>query len=116
MRVGEACREQAHMIGMPIGFLIGILTGTIFLVLLKTVHGARIANTASVVALVSEISAIPTCWFGGPWLTTSLLKLVALPDMINAYIISLAATFGVFVAFPLFRWIGQTATALGKET
>ncbi|WP_207147742.1 hypothetical protein, partial [Listeria monocytogenes] len=60
--------------------------------------------------------AIPTCWFGGPWLTTSLLKLVALPDMINAYIISLAATFGVFVAFPLFRWIGQTATALGKET
>jgi hypothetical protein len=103
------------MIGIPIGFLIGIVTGTIFLVLLKTVHGAKIDNTASVVAIVSEISAIPTFWFGGPWVTTSLLKLVSLDAMINSYIVTLAIVFGTYVSVPVFRWIAQTATMLGKE-
>ncbi len=103
------------MIGIPIGFLIGIVTGTIFLILLRTFHGSKNGNTTSVMAIVSEILAIPTFWFGGPWITTSLLKLVSLPEMINWYISSLALVFSTFIALPVFRWIGQTASALGRE-
>lgn len=103
------------MIGIPIGILIGVVTGTIFLVLLKTVHGANISNVASVAAIVSEISAIPTFWFGGPWVVTSFLNLVDLKEIINFYIISLALVFCVFVAFPVSKWIAQTAVILGRD-
>jgi hypothetical protein len=103
------------VIGIFVGVLIGVITGVILLVLLKTVHGANINNASAVVAIVSEIAALPTFWFGGPWLTTTLLQLVPLNEFINPYIISLCLTFLVFIAFPILKWIGQMARDLGKE-
>jgi hypothetical protein len=98
------------MLGIAIGFLIGMITGTIFLVLLRTAHGAKITNISSVVAIVSELFAIPTFWFGGPWVATYLLKLVDLAEIINSYIVTLAIVFGCMIVVPIFKWISQSLT------
>jgi hypothetical protein len=103
------------VIGIFVGVLIAIITGVILLVLLKTVHGAKIDNVSAVVAVVAEIAALPTFWFGGPWLATSLLQLVPLNEFINPYIVSLCIVFLIFIAFPILKWIGQMARDLGKE-
>jgi len=103
------------LIGITVGVLIGVVTGVILLVLLKTSHGARVDNVSAVAAIVSEMAAIPTFWFGGPWLTTKILLLVPLEDMINPYVVSLSISFLLFVSVPLFRWIGQSARELGEE-
>lgn len=103
------------VIGIFVGVLIAVITGVILLVLLKTVHGARINNASAVVAIVSEIAALPTFWFGGPWLATSLLQLVPLREFINPYIVTLCIAFLAFVSFPMLKWIGQMARDLGRE-
>jgi hypothetical protein len=101
-------------IGIAIGILIGVISGTVALVLLKTANAASIKSAASLVAITTELLAIPTFWFGGPWLAV-LLKLVALDKIINSYIVTLATTFLIVVAYPTSRWIFQLARELGQE-
>ncbi len=100
--------------GIAIGILIGIVSGAVALVLLKTANTASIKNVSSLVAVTTEILAIPTFWFGGPWIATDLLKLVELDKIINPYIVTLATTFVVIVIYPIGRWIIQLARELGQ--
>ena len=102
------------VIGLALGFLIGIISGTVFLLLLKTAVGASGKGTSSIVTLTAELLAIPTFWFGGPWLTSLLLQLVSLQDLINSYVGSLAVTFSVISLYPATRWILQLGEDFGK--
>jgi len=101
-------------VGIAIGMLIGVLSGTVALVLLKTANTASIKSVSSLVAITTEILAIPTFWFGGPWVATGLLNLVALEQIINSYILTLATTFLIVVVYPIGRWIIQLARDLGQ--
>jgi len=101
-------------VGIAIGILIGVTSGTVALVLLKTANSASIKNISSVVSVTAEILAIPTFWFGGPWIATDILKLVELSQIINSYIIALATTFLIVVGYPISRWIIQLAKELGE--
>ena len=101
-------------IGIAVGVLIGIITTIVTLVLLKTALSGSITNAAAVVAITSELLALPTFWFGGPWVTTSLLNLVELSDMINPYIITLVVIYSVMMMYPMIRWIIQMGNTLGS--
>ena len=102
------------ILGLALGFLIGIISGTVFLLLLKTAVGAPGKGTSSIVTLTAELLAIPTFWFGGPFLTTRLLSLVSLQDLINPYVGSLAVTFSIISLYPAARWILQLGEDFGK--
>ena len=97
--------------GIAIGLLIGIITGMVALVLLRTARTAAIKDTNNRITLVTQILAISTFWFGGPWVATSLLKLLDLSEIITPYIVTVAFVFMIIIAYPLCRWILQ----LGKE-
>lgn len=105
---------EGFVAGIAIGILIGVTSGVVALVLLKTANTASVRDVSSIVALTSEILAIPTFWFGGPFVSTTLFKLVPLAGMINPYIVSVAISFTLLVAYPIFRWVIQLGTELGR--
>ena len=100
--------------GLAIGLLIGVITGTVFLLLLKTANQAS-EKGVSIVTLTSEILAIPTFWFGGPWLTSGMLKLVPLNQLINPYLMSLVAVFSLISLYPASCWIIQLGEQFGTK-
>ena len=101
--------------GIAIGLLIGLITGIVALVLLRSTTGGSVTEAPSIVTSVSQLLAIPSFWFGGPWVTTSLLGLVELGKIINSYIVTLAVVFSVLIAYPVFHWIVQLAKDLGGK-
>ena len=102
------------IIGLAVGVLIGVITGTVFLLLLKTADRAA-EKGGSILTLTSELLAIPTFWFGGPWLTTSLLKDVKLSELMNPYLVALAAVFSIISLYPAARWIIHLGEQLGAK-
>ncbi|MCI0723057.1 MAG: hypothetical protein L0338_29460 [Acidobacteria bacterium] len=102
------------IVGSALGLLIGVVSGTVALVLLKTVNTAKLKDVSSLVTLTSEMLAIPTFWFGGPWVSATLLKLVSLERIINPYIIAVAISFTLIVSYPVFRWIVHLGAELGR--
>jgi hypothetical protein len=102
--------------GVALGILIGVTSGIVALVLLKTANKASVKDVSSIVALTSEILAIPTFWFGGPWVSASLFGLVPLAGMINPYIVSVLFSFTLLVAYPIFRWVVQLGAELGRTS
>jgi hypothetical protein len=101
--------DCALLAGITIGILIGITSGVVFLLLLRT--ASRWSGAASILPLTSELLAIPTFWFGGPWLTTRLLGGVSLTEMLNPYLVTLVITFTIILIYPAFHWIVR----LGQE-
>jgi len=110
----EMVVNEGLVAGVALGLLIGVTSGVVALVLLKTANTASVKEVSSIVALTSEILAIPTFWFGGPWVSTKLFALVPLAGMINPYIVSLAISFSLLVAYPIFRWVAQLGAELGR--
>lgn len=105
------------MFGYILGFLIGVITGTVFLLLLKTAVNPSERGGPLILILTAELLALPTFWFGGPWLTGELLGGALSEELINPYAISLAITFMVMVSYPASRWIihlGKTIGAGGE--
>jgi hypothetical protein len=98
-------RNYAMLAGTFIGVLIGLVSGTVMLVLLRTASSASIGHVKAIIAITAEFLAIPTFWFGGPWLTSTFLQLVSLEEMLDPYIVSLTLTFLVLIFYPIFRWI-----------
>jgi hypothetical protein len=101
------------LVGIVVGLLIGVISGTVFLLLLRS---ANLPTTSAekLVSLTAELLAIPTFWFGGKWVSTSLLKQAEQSDFINPYVVSLAVCFFLFCSYPAFRWIGSLANELGN--
>jgi hypothetical protein len=100
--------------GVALGILIGVTSGVVALVLLKTANTASVKDVSSIVALTSEILAIPTFWFGGPFVSTKLFGMLSLDAIINPYIVSLAISFVLLVVYPIFRWVAQLGAELGR--
>ena len=104
-------------LGIPIGILIGILTGMLSLVVFNVLLSATILNATALLSLVGYLSGIPTFWFGGPWLTTELLKLMPRDEFIFPYVLSLTVSFILIVGYPFWRWIiklGQSDEGAGQ--
>ena len=102
-------------VGLALGFLIGIISGIVFLLLLNTAVITSDKSASFILTLTAELFAIPTFWFGGPWLTTQLLKLVPLQELINPYVASLAVIFSVISLYPATCWIIQLGKDFGQS-
>jgi hypothetical protein len=91
-------------LGLCLGVLIGIITGYVLILLLRVAMTGK-PGLKSNVSIVGELLAIPTFWFGGPWIT-NLLKLTPISDIIlGSYIVALAVVFSGIATYPLLRMI-----------
>ena len=98
--------------GIFLGLLIGIISGVVMIKLLTMLKNTE--KQSNNIIVIGELLAIPTFWFGGPWLTTSFLMDVKLNDILETYIISLAFTFLLVCLFPLTRYIIRMGNEIGK--
>lgn len=103
------------ILGIGLGILIGLISGTVALVLLRTANSLNRVNLKPIIAVTTEILAIPTFWFGGPWLTSNILVESPIADFVNPYVMTLACTFSILMAYPIFRWVVKVGTELGRE-
>src|SRR5580704_6520827 len=104
--------RRGMMTGSALGLLIGIISGTVFLLLLRTAVSASNKGASSNVMLTAKFFAIPTFWFG-PWLTNKLLTDVKLGELADPYVVSLAVTFGLISLYPAARFILQLGEDFG---
>lgn len=102
-----------YIVGIALGILIGVISGLVVLFLFKT--GMRALKPIDILLLVPEFLAIPTFWLGGPWLTTSLLEIVDLNDILPSYILSLTFTFVLIIIIPLFRLVIVLGNEVGRR-
>src|SRR5262245_2110539 len=58
-------------LGPALGFFIGVICGLAVLLLIRTARASR-ATLKTTVAEISQLLAIPTFSFGGPWVTSTL--------------------------------------------
>lgn len=98
--------------GIALGILIGVVSGLVFLLLFRTAHRAE--KLRDILPAIPELLGIPTFWFGGPWLTTALLKIVELDDILPSYILSLTCTFVLITIMPLFRFVIMIGNEIGR--
>lgn len=97
------------MIGIPLGILIGIVTGVSFLFLVHTAWRSS-EDPKAIFSVVAHILAIPTFWFGGPWLTTTMLADVQPGSILTSYLVSLTCTFvaiSIFILVKLVKRLGE---------
>ena len=102
-------------VGIPLGVLIGIITAIVFLYLLYTAFKRRLSfrNTLTV---AGQVLALPTFWFGGPWLATQIMASVDIASIVVSYINSLCITFILIIFYPICRLIVRVGNSLGKGT
>ncbi len=101
------------VIGLIPGFLIGVISGIVFLLLLKT---ANRMSGQGVLTFATQLLAIPT--FGGVESGSppvGCLVLCSPKGILKPYLVALAFTFAGISAYPAFRWIVQIGEELGER-
>ena len=91
------------------GLFIGVICGLAVLLLIRTATASR-ATVKATVAEISQLLALPTFSFGGPWATSALLRSVNLDAMLPSYTVSLSVSFAVVAGVPLFTLISTTCS------
>ena len=106
-------------IGIAIGFLIGFISGAVFLLLLKTANRLSEKGGTIIITFTAELLAIPALWFGGGFLTGPVIQKLSsqLPEgeLFMYYVLSLAVVFCFFAAYPAARWIIHLGEELGSR-
>jgi len=102
------------MLGVPLGILIGFISGFVSLLLINTAWNTSIRQVKNLIILTGEILAIPTFWFGGPWLTTNILGLVSLDKILSSYLIALACTFVPIAIWPMIKMVIRIGENIGN--
>ena len=95
-------------LGTWIGILIGIISGAVAIILLRTIIRVSIKKIRTILTLIAEFLAIPAFMWGGHKIPMSDFDL-------GKYAESLTITFGIIVIYPLFRLIIKLGEELGKE-
>ncbi len=96
-------------LGPALGFFIGVICGIAVLLLIRTATVCR-ATLKTTVAEISQLLALPTFSFGGPWATSALLRSANLDAMLPSYTVALSLTFAVVAGFPLFTLVIATCS------
>jgi hypothetical protein len=100
-------------VGIPLGVLIGVVTGGVAILLFKT--GWHETDLAGLLKIIGQLLAIPAFWFGGPWLTTNLLASVDLDQIRASYLMSLAIVFVPLAGFPVVMMSWRTGLNMGAQ-
>lgn len=90
-------------VGIPLGVLVGAVSGAAFAIFLRTaVLGDGPKAAASLLAM-------PSAWFGGGWLTS----VFDVEKILDAYVTSLAISMLLIASYPLMRFIIRIGNELG---
>ena len=100
------------LIAIPIGLFIGVLSGFIFLLILRT--GFEGSGIKYVTALIGELTALATFSLGGTWLASGVLTDIE-PEFLTPYILSFAITFFTISAKSLYRAVVKIGNQIGLE-
>ena len=103
------------MIGIPLGVLIGVVTGFALVLLLRTIIGKQRGASQVVATVIAQVLGIPAFWFGGSWVGTSLMQGIDAREMMPYYVTSLAVTFGLIAVWPLLRLVIAVGQAIAAE-
>jgi nitrate reductase gamma subunit len=100
--------------GVALGLLIGLLSGFVLMLLVRTAMRQDAKDLKAIVAVITELMSIPAFWFGGPWLTETFLSAMP-PETLSAYVSSLAITFLVVASWPLGRLVHKVGVDVGMN-
>ncbi len=100
------------LLGVALGFLIGAISGIAVLLLIRMAASGK-PSLKSALAEISQLLAIPTFCFGGPWVTT-LLTAVELRAILPAYAVSLSLTFALVAGYPLTMLVIAIGNRIGR--
>jgi hypothetical protein len=100
-------------VGVPLGILIGLVSGGVAIILIRTAW--QTSGLKGTVQVVGQLLAIPTFWFGGPWLTSSLLASVEPIEIRTSYVLSLAAVFVPLAGWPIVKLSYDTGRRIGAQ-
>jgi hypothetical protein len=92
-------------IGIIFGILVGLLSGSAFLVLIQAINAEKIASAAAILAILAQLAIVPALWVGVPMLAAGPFRLAAIGAIVTPYLASLAASLAAIVALPLLAWI-----------
>jgi hypothetical protein len=112
------CLSGAVMLfGGVVGILIGLLTGVVTLVVLYPILSIKGYQPSGkrLVTITAQLLALPAFWFGGPWLSTTLLNLVDLNVFLAPYVLTLAFTYIIVVLYPLVQWVRWLGLLMGRN-
>ena len=90
-------------VGIPLGILVGVVSGAAFGVYLSVSFGEDPMKAAA------SLLAMPTSWFGGGWLT----EVFELDEILSWYVASLAVSFLIVGGYPLFRFVVRIGNRIG---
>jgi hypothetical protein len=102
-----------HPVGMALGLLIGVVSGVACVLLLAVARRGQ-PDLKSTAAIIAELLAIPTFWFGGPWVTTAILQSVSLADIVPSYMLSLSVIFTLIALYPLIVLVRRLGQEIGR--
>lgn len=91
-------------IGVPLGILVGVVSGAAFIVFLRT------AFLGDALKAAGSLLSMPTSWFAGGWLT----EVFDVDEILSSYVTSLAISVVVISAYPLLRVVIRVGHELGK--
>jgi len=90
-------------VGIPLGILVGSVSGAAFIVFL------RAAFRDDELKAAGSLLAMPASWFGGGWLT----DVFDVDLILSSYLTSLAVSFLVIGGYPLYRVVVRIGSELG---
>lgn len=100
------------IIGIALGVLIGVLSFVPFTFLVITGHRIITDEEVSMRKLgevIGYLLAMPTFWFGGPWVSTKVMATLDWQDLTEPYILALTVTFVLPALYLLVLLIAKTA-------
>jgi hypothetical protein len=100
--------------GVALGALIGIVTGAVFIILLRTLLRGS-PSVPTVLTLLGQVLAIPAFWFGGTWFSTSpMLQSLQIENILLDYLVSLVMVFGAISSLALLATVWRVSRDIWK--
>lgn len=103
------------IIGYPLGILIGIITGFVFTLFFKAATAESKVKLSTITKISTQLLALPTFWFGGPWATTKFLQPVNIAEVLPGYLVSLTITFLLLVLWPISQYVIKVGNEVGEK-
>lgn len=100
-------------IGIPLGAFVGVISGIIFMLILRT--GFQGTGLKHVSALIGELTALATFSLGGSWFAKGILQGAASDDLLGPYILAFAATFFLLTSKNLYRATVRLGNQIGEQ-
>lgn len=103
--------HEQFWVGIPLGVLIGVVTGVIFVSFMRLLGAGRSART--VLPITTRALSLPIFWVSGNFLTGVLLQ-GQLDQIRSSYLTSLAISFVIVVAYPVGAYVVRVGSEFGK--